>query len=276
LFIARTQLLGQWESKLSPVFGMAILFLLPTTIFAIALGQLSSPISLIITLIYIRLSQDKIDPWELSLGLVLLTLKFHVILLPVLFFVAELIRRRQWKTILITSVTLALLALVSSLALFRDWLPALVDAIVTGKKFLGGQGLAASYYFNFSNVGLPFLVFVPHLIYVFVLWLKKGVSQYLFLLALTMNFLVIPYSRQYDYVILLPVYFYIYFRLWTTNRRFALAGMFILVGIIPFFTKFFFLVPSIVMAVLLLLPPKDVILWDVPGWLQAKKNQVHC
>jgi len=41
-------------------------------------------------------------------------------------------------------------------------------------------------------------------------------------------------------------------------------------------TVFFFLVPSIVMAVLLLFPPKDVILWDVPGWLQAKKNQVHC
>jgi hypothetical protein len=237
------------------ILGMTLLFVLPTTIFAIALGQLSSLVGLAISLAWAFVAGRKATPWAISFVLILTTLKIHVVFVPFLLLMAELFRQQAWRTILILALTVTLLALASSWFLYENWITALMNAVFLGRKFLGGEGLAASFYFSYANAGIPAVVFIPHLIYVVARWLKEGLHPYLFLLAITLNFLVIPYSRQYDYVILLPACFYLYSQLWNSRWRYGLWVIFwLFFGVLSLFTKLSFLIPAIILMLLLWLP----------------------
>ena len=244
-------------SKPVLIAGMISSFLLPTTIFALMLGQLSSLVGLVIVWLYMRLADAKINGLEVVFGLVLISLKAHVVFLAVLIFLLELIRRQNVGILVLSCTTIALLGILSSIFLLDDWVSPLIEAVFVGKKFLGGEGLAAGGYFNFADVGISSLFFIPQLIYVFVLWIKKGITQYLLLLLLTLNFLLIPYGRQYDYILLLPSWLYIFSRWLSTQQYFSIAVLFLLMTFLPFHSRLYFFIPPIIFVVLLLLPPKE-------------------
>lgn len=71
----------------------------------------------------------------------------------------------------------------------------------------------------------------------------------------SLHFLIVPYSRQYDYVILLPVYIYLIARLLTRRHYLSIFMGYLVIAVIPLFTHLFFLVPLLLFITLLLLPP---------------------
>jgi len=270
LFILYTQMGKTLRDNKWSLLILAGLFFLPTTLFAITLGQLSSLIGFILTFLYIRLIQEKVNKWDFAFGLILLSLKPHIVFLPVVILVLELIRRKLWSTLLIASITIIILALASSITLYKDWLSAYLEALFITRRYLGGQGLAASFYFNLASVGINYFVFIPHLLYAFMLWLRKGVSFYLFSFLMTLNFLLIPYSRQYDYIVLLPAYIFIFAKLLKLRRPLALSVGYLIIFLVPFFTKLYFLIPLIVLSALLLLVPEHLRIQNLGDMVRAK------
>ena len=257
LFLTNQELNNRFskkQSKLTPIF----LFFLPTTLFSIILGQLSSLIGLVILLLYLRIIDRKVHHWEIAFGIALLTLKPHVVFLPAIFLGLEFLRRENWKIISISIATIVFLGIASSMLLYKDWLPSLFNAIFVGQKYIGGADLAASFHKNFTDIGIPVLVFIPHLVYALYLWLKKGLTFYFFLFVSALNFLLMPYTRQYDFVVLLPVYFYIFSKLLYTRHHILLILFAITLFFLPFYTQLSFLIPAITLGLLLLFPDNSL------------------
>ncbi|RPI90163.1 MAG: hypothetical protein EHM40_19060 [Chloroflexi bacterium] len=244
-------------SKPVLIAGMVSSFILPTTIVALMLGQLTPLVGLVVAWLYMRLADEKISSLEVVFGLVLISLKAHVVLLALLVFSIELMRRQKWGILVLSGGTIALLGVLSSIFFLEGWVSALARAVFVGKEFLGGEGLAAGGYFSFADLGISSLFFIPQVLYVLVLWIRKGINQYLLLLLLTLNFLLIPYSRQYDYVLLLPAWLYIFSRWLSTRRYFMIATLFLLMAFFPFYPKLYFFIPTLLFAILLFLPPKE-------------------
>jgi len=270
LLILYTQLEKTLRYNKWSLLVLAGLFFLPTTLFSITLGQLSSLIGLVLTFLFICLIQGKVNKWDFAFGLILLSLKPHIVFLPVLILALELIRRKLWSTLLIASITITILALASTITLYKDWLSAYLEALFVTRRYLGGQGLAASFYFNLANIGINYFVFIPHLLYAFMLWLRKGVSLYLFSFLTALNFLIIPYSRQYDYAILLPAYIFIFAKLLKLRRPLALSVGYLTIFFVPFFTKLYFLIPLIVLIALLFLVPEHLRIQNLGDMVRAK------
>lgn len=244
-------------ANLTFVTGLISSFFLPTTIFALTLGQFAPLVGWVTVWLYMRLNSGKLQGLEVIFGLILITLKVHVVFLPIVIFCLELIRRRNWTILLVSGMTVVLLGFLSSIFLLENWFSPLMQSILVDQKFIGGDGLAGGRHFSYANLGISNVVFVPLMIYVFVLWIKNGISQYLLLLSLAANFMLVPYSRQYDYVLLLPAWFYILSK-WIPERNYLRAiVVFMLLFFFPFYGTLHFFIPTIIFTILLLLPPSD-------------------
>ena len=196
--------------------------------------------------------------WEIAMGMVILTLKPHIIFLPALFLGFELVRKKNWQTIVLVLGTISLLALASSTLLYKNWFPALLNAIFVDQKYLGGSDLAASFHQSFSSVGISIFVFIPLIIYLIFLWATKGINFYFFSLITTANFLIMPYTRQYDFVILLPVYFYLFAQMIKHHHYLSVIIFILLIYFLPFLTMLSFLTPAIILGCLLFYPPDKI------------------
>jgi len=202
----------------------------PAALFCYITGQISPLVTLsLLILLYLVILQKKFC-WLLPIATLLVTLKPHIILLPFIIGVFSLIKLQNWKSVLVMFGSLFIAGLVSML-LVNNWLSTLINAWLEG-DFRGGKpGLISPGYLGLSEFGIPISVFNLFGIYVFWLWWREGLSLKVTSLALAVNLLLVPYSRSYDYVVLILPILYL-----TGIRRqydywilgFALVGYFIL------------------------------------------------
>jgi len=126
----------------------------------------------------------------MGVGMVLLTLKPHIVFLSIFSLGMELFQKKKWKSIGAIIGIISFFAIASSIFLYDNWywFLSLFRAIFVEQKYLGGSGLAASFHQSFANVGISIYIFIPFIIYLVFLWKKKGISHYLFFLMVTTNF----------------------------------------------------------------------------------------
>jgi hypothetical protein len=168
---------------------------LPYALFTYMTGQLSIVALAACTLCVWGLTGRR--HWPVVTGLVLATLKPHVIALPVVVVLLELMRRRQWVTVSVAAAILAALGLAAA-AFVPTWPRALL-ASWFGRGFYEPRdnllGLAA--------FGVPSWLTYPFVAYALLTWWRRRFDLHVLALAATANLLAIPYSRSYDYVLLL-------------------------------------------------------------------------
>ncbi|NUM48973.1 MAG: hypothetical protein HUU38_30080, partial [Anaerolineales bacterium] len=135
-------------------------------------------------------------------GLLFATVKPHLVLFPALLIGLELLKTRQWRVLLWTGGLLLGLIFVAFL-LQPDWFMQMMGALSSG-DFRGGQaGLVSTGYVGLRELGVSGWVFAPFGVYVLYRWVKDGLTPAGFSLAIVVNFLLIPYSRSYDDVLLI-------------------------------------------------------------------------
>jgi len=187
----------------------------PYALFAYMTGQLSIVMLGACVLAAYGLVTD--HQWAIAASLVLATLKPHVVALPMLLVVLELMRRRRWLPLLVASAILATLGLIAAL-LVPTWPRALLVSWTSGAFYEPRENLL-----GLAAFGIPLWLTYPFVAYTLLLWWRRSFDRYVLALAVVANLLAIPYSRSYDYVLLLvPLA-----ALWTTsgvpNKRLALS-----------------------------------------------------
>lgn len=172
--------------------------LMPGVLYSYITGQIS-PLANFAVLLS-ALSIFNLGPvWLSIIGLLLTTVKPHIVALPVGLCLFELARRRQWRVILLALCVLVILCLVASI-LLPGWLPSMLNAWAKGDYKGGKPGLVSPGYVGLGELGIPFWVFLPLVGYILYRWWQKA-SPHIFALALVANLLIVPYSRSYDFVI---------------------------------------------------------------------------
>ena len=229
-----------WTNSLRPspwkMVFIACVFIMPGSLFSYVTGQASPLIGLAVLLLCWYIStkprQNTATVILIVVSFLITTLKPHLAILPDLLCILEIIRRRDWN--LVTGLVIGIIGvMLFAFATDAKWISELLSAWLAG-DFRGGKpGLVASGYIGLQELGIPIWLFAPLAIYVLYQWYKQGLSISVITLALSVNFLIIPYSRSYDYVMLiLPGCFLvkdINYRNW-----FAISTAIVSLFIIPF------------------------------------------
>lgn len=188
----------KWHTLVLPVI---IPSLMPGVLFSYITGQITPVIHLALLLAGWSIRTQPAG-WLPALGLLVATLKPHIALFPVLLIVLELIRLKRWKPLFIAFGGLVIFSGISSI-LLKDWFSSIITAWLQG-DFRGGEyGLISPGYIGLAELGVPFYVFLPLVVYTVWIWRKNGFGTQSFALALTSNLLLVPYNRSYDYVLLI-------------------------------------------------------------------------
>jgi hypothetical protein len=169
--------------------------LLPYAVFTYITGQLS----------IITLASCTLCAWGLSrrhreatvIGLLLATLKPHIVALPMLLVLLELLRRRRWSSLFAASVGLLALCIVG-LAFVPTWPQALLTSWTSGSFYEPRKNLL-----GLAAFGVPVWLTYPFIGYALLLWWQRRLDLHTLALGVTVNLLAIPYSRSYDYILLL-------------------------------------------------------------------------
>ena len=203
--------LGNRSKAQKLFFATIIPTLMPGAVYSYLTGQITPLVNLAILFsAWIISSQSKV--WLSAFGLLLVTLKPHIVVLPALICVLELARRKHWGVIAAASFGLLILLGLSTIWL-PDWFPSLIEAWAQGNYRGGAPGLISPGYIGLRELGIPVWVFLPLAAYTLWRWWRAGLDPYVFALALSVNLLIVPYSRSYDLVVLiLPL-------LYLTNLR---------------------------------------------------------
>lgn len=224
--------------------------LMPGSIFAYITGQIT-PLVAAALLFSAQSISSSSSIWLPAVGLFLTALKPNITALPVLIFVLELIRRRKWGILTVTFVGLLIFCGVTELWL-PDWLSSLIEAWETGSYRGGEQGLLSPGYIGLSELGIPQWIFLPLAAYVVWRWYDRGFNPEVFSLAICINLLIVPYSRSYDFVVLiLPL---AYLADVKNNWEYVLLAVSVLSIIILPFTIFSAITPAILVLALMLKP----------------------
>ena len=188
--------------RLRRMFLMGALpVLIPGVLFCYVTGQIVPLVGLAMLFCAWRISSGMVN-WIVAIGLLFATFKPHVVVLPVLICVLELIRRREWSGLLRIAVCMAV-ASVFAFAVLPDWPVSLIGAWVQGDYRGGRPGLVATGYWGLRELGIPLWAMLPLALYTVSLWWRRGLNAQVFSLALTTNLLLVPYSRRYDHVLLI-------------------------------------------------------------------------
>jgi hypothetical protein len=169
--------------------------LLPYTVFAYITGQLS----------IVALASCVLCAWGLStkhqgtavIGLVLATLKPHIVALPMLLVLLELVRRKQWSSLLTASAALLTLGIAAG-TLVPAWPRALLASWTSGAFYEPRRNLL-----GLAAFGVSAWPTYPLAGYALLLWWQRRLDLQILGLSAAVNLLIIPYSRSYDYVLLL-------------------------------------------------------------------------
>ncbi|RME73910.1 MAG: hypothetical protein D6784_11050, partial [Chloroflexi bacterium] len=142
---------------------------------------------------------------------------------------------------------------------YPAWPSAWFDALVSG-RYRGGPGLVAATYVGLTDIGVPVWCFAPLPLYVLWRWWQNGLTPYVMALALTVNLLVLAYSRSYDAVLLVLPFCWTVQALLSARRLFsrqtaAVGTAFVALFVLPW-TRFLLLTPLAAgLALLLVAPP---------------------
>ena len=169
--------------------------LLPYGVFVYITGQLS-----ILALVSCTLwawGLERKHQGALTAGLLVATLKPHIVVLPMLLVLLELIRRRRWSSLLVVSAVLASLSIVA-VVFVPAWPPALLRCWADGAFYEPRENLL-----GLAAFGVPVWLTYPFGVYTLLLWWQRRLDVHTLALGVAVNLLVIPYSRSYDYVVLL-------------------------------------------------------------------------
>jgi len=167
--------------------------ILPYALFNYVSGQLSVVSLMACALCAWGLSADR--PWAIVVGLTLTTLKPHIVALPALVVILELVRRRHWLWILQAVAAPVGLGLIA-LAFVPTWPRELLAA------WLGG-GFRDQPVFDLQTFNIPGWTTYPFVAYTLFVWWRRRCDAYVLAVATVANILATPYSRSYDYVLLL-------------------------------------------------------------------------
>jgi len=184
---------------------VAAVTLTPAALFTYVTGQVSALVALAVVWTADQLRRGRLGHGRALLCILFVTLKPHVVALPTAICVPELVRRRAWRTLAWLALGLAAVTL-AALAVLPGWPLELLAAWQRG-DFRGGRpGLVSPGYLGLAELGLGPWLFVPLALYALYGWWKHGVTSASISLALAAGLLLTPYSRGYDYVVLiLPV-----------------------------------------------------------------------
>lgn len=246
--------LGHTSKTQRVLFTTLIPTLMPGVLYSYVTGQISPLVNLAIMLAGWQIVTSE-SVWLPALGLLLATLKPHIVAAPAGLCLLELIRRRHWRTLAITLIGFGVLCTLA-LLLLPNWPSALIQAWAEGKYKGGEPGLVSPGYAGLGELGVPFWIFLPLAAYMLWQWQRTGLDAHTFALALVTNLLLVPYSRSYDLVVLiLPVLSLAEFE---RQRDWAIFGLGITSAFILPFTPLSVLAP-VIMAIALLLKQNSAV-----------------
>jgi hypothetical protein len=183
------------------LFAMTIPTLMPGALFSYITGQISPLVGAAVLFAAWQISAGS-RIWLPALALLLATLKPHIVAVPAAICVLELIRRRRWRTLVAASMGLAILVGLATIWQ-PEWIPSLIK-LWAGQDYKGGApDLISPGYRGLRELGIPVWAFLPLVAYTLWRWWHDGLQPYVFALAVVVNLLVIPYSRSYDFVVLI-------------------------------------------------------------------------
>ena len=178
----------------------------PPALYVYVTGQISGVVGFALIHLARSFSRDPGVPNRLStvLAITILTFKPHIVLLPALLCILQLVRWRARKTIGAVFLVLFGLVFLAS-TLVPGWATVLMQAIQKS-AFRGGPGLVAQDYAGLWELGVPIGLLVLPGTYACVYWWKRGLTPMTLALAIAANLIVAPFSRAYDHVLLvLPI-----------------------------------------------------------------------
>jgi hypothetical protein len=167
---------------------------LPYALFNYVSGQLSAVSLLACVLCAWGLSVDR--PWAVVAGLVLTTIKPHLVALPALVVILELLRQRRWWWVLAAAAALTGLGLIA-LVFVPAWPRALLVAWASGA--FRDQPI----HFGLPAFDVPLWLTYPFVAYALLTWWRRRFDVHVLALGTVANLLTTPYSRSYDCILLL-------------------------------------------------------------------------
>ena len=181
------------QQQRSALLGLAAIA--PYALFTYITGQLSIVVLSACVLSAWGLTTGR--HWPTAIGLILASLKPHIVALPMVLVVLELMRRRQWQPLLIAPGVLVAMGLAAAL-LVPAWPRTMLASWAGGAFYEPRDNLLGLSAFN-----VPLWSTYPFVVYALLLWWHRGLDTHVLALAVAVNLLAIPYSRSYDYVLLL-------------------------------------------------------------------------
>jgi hypothetical protein len=198
--LSSTQWLGRPASTRTATGLVALGVLMPPALFAYVTGQVS-PVVGAAALIALGLARHPgSHPVALAVALAVTSVKPHIVILPILICLLELISQRRWAHLAwLGAMALGLVTL--GFLMLPEWIPSLAAAL-RGGAFLGGPGLVAAGYRGLLEFGVPYWILVPLAAYVVLVWARERLTVRVAALALCIGLLITPYTRSYDQTLL--------------------------------------------------------------------------
>lgn len=188
--------------KFVSLLALALVAFMPAALFSYVTGQVSPLVGLALLLLAWHIAAKPMATEVILVSFLVTTLKPHLAAMPVALCLLELLRRRDWKLL----AWLALGVMAATLFAYAtnwNWLSELLLAWQSGDYRGGRSGLVAAGYTGLSELGIPAWLWLPLATYVVVRWWRHGLTSSTLALALAVNLLLLPYSRSYDYVLLI-------------------------------------------------------------------------
>jgi hypothetical protein len=138
----------------------------------------------------------------IALAALLASFKPHIVAAPLVLILLEHLRRRAWRVLAAFFGTLLVASLVSWVVVppwLADWF-----AAISSEAFRGGPGLAAGGFFGLREAGVPGWLLALPLVYVALLWWRRGLTPITLATAIAGGLVWVPYVRSYDFLALWP------------------------------------------------------------------------
>lgn len=195
--------LGAREDILSHRAMILLSPLLPSALYVFLTGQVTALMGIAVLGVAVAVRRQGRGLARLAtvFGLMLLTLKPHLMILPGALLLLELARRKRVRVFALL-LSLGACVLILSFILLPRW-PAEYLASLRMAGYKGGQGYVASGYVGLRELGLPSWIMVPISLYPLYAWWRGGLQPHTLSVALAANLVVVPYSRVYDHILLL-------------------------------------------------------------------------
>lgn len=190
------------NSRIQKYSAFLLAFLLPGSLFSNITGQVSPLVIGSTMLIAWQISTSIKSGWMLSLAVLTALLKPHIVIFPLMLCFLELVKQHKWKT-LIQIASAGLFVVIISYLILPDWLPSLIEVWKRGDYLGGKPGLISPGYTGLRELGIPVWVLVWFGLYGLFRWWREGLTREVIALSLVINLLLIPYSRVYDFVVLI-------------------------------------------------------------------------